>query len=59
VIDMQNKSSGSPPNHTDQDGKVGTAREYIAVQSDGFFASLAHRESADRPQNEAAIRGIV
>lgn len=39
--------------------QAGTAINYYAVHNDGFFASLAHRESADRPQNEAAIRGMA
>jgi hypothetical protein len=56
---MKNETRGSPSNHTDQSRKVGTAIHYYAVHNDGFFASLAHRESADRPANENMIRGVV
>lgn len=56
---MKKKNEQSSPRPLLSQDQAGTAIHYYAVHNDGFFASLAHRESADRPANENMIRGMV
>jgi hypothetical protein len=55
---MKNKIEDSPRPLLSKD-QAGTAVHYYAVHNDGFFGSLQHREAAHRPENEAALRGLV
>ena len=55
---MKNKIEDSPRPLLSKD-QAGTANIGSAFEDKGFFGSLALREAAHRPTNEAAIRGMA